>query len=381
MTQDGLGDVVSVLRRGGLVAVPTETVYGLGADARNPAALARLYKVKGRPGTHPVIVHIADAAGIDEWARDVPGYARKLAAKFWPGPLTLVLKRAEDVLDAVTGGQDTVGLRVPAHPLAQELLQVLSDSDSGDANSGDESAGEGRRYFGLAAPSANRFGRVSPTQAEHVRADLGADVDLILDGGPCEVGIESTIVDCTGDAPVVLRPGRIAAADIEACAGMAVAQPGDDAPRAPGSLAAHYAPRARLRLLKRIGIIEAVTANKGQRIAVLLLEVPVPRVSAALSIVLPAVSSGYARSLYANLRALDAAGADVILVESPPESPAWAAVLDRLRRAATPVDAPKARRSRNTGADGFAKVGPQDQSNADLPAGSPTESKTAAEAE
>jgi L-threonylcarbamoyladenylate synthase len=339
VVQDGLGDAVAILQRGGLVAVPTETVYGLGADARNPAALARLYKVKGRPETHPVIVHIADAEGTDEWARDIPDYARALAARFWPGPLTLVLKRAQGeggVLDAVTGGQDTVGLRVPSHPVALQLLQELSHQN-----------GEvGPHYFGLAAPSANRFGRLSPTQADHVQADLGGDVDLIIDGGPCEVGIESTIVDCTGDAPVILRPGRIPAGDIQAIAGVALAQPGEDAARAPGTLAAHYAPRAKLRLLKRSGIIEAVTANKGHRIAVLALEVPVVRVSAALSVVVPAVAAGYARTLYANLRTLDAAGADLILVEMPPETPAWAGILDRLRRAAAAEEQPKAKRPR-----------------------------------
>lgn len=337
VVQDGLGDAVAILRGGGLVAVPTETVYGLGADARNPAALARLYKVKGRPGTHPVIVHIADAEGIDEWAREIPDYARALAARFWPGPLTLVLKRAlgeRGVLDEVTGGQDTVGLRVPSHPVAQQLLQALSEQNESD----------GLHCFGLAAPSANRFGRISPTQAEHVQSDLGGDVDLIIDGGPCDVGIESTIVDCTGDAPVILRPGRIAAADIQATAGVELALPGEDAPRAPGTLAAHYAPRAKLRLLKRSGIIEAVTANKGHRIGVLALEVPVVRVSAALCVVESAVAAGYAKSLYANLRALDAAGADLILVEMPPDTPAWAGVMDRLRRAATPEDQLKAKR-------------------------------------
>ena len=337
VVQDGLGDAVAILQRGGLVAVPTETVYGLGADARNPAALARLYKVKGRPDTHPVIVHIADAEGIDEWAREIPDYARALAARFWPGPLTLVLKRAQGehaVLDEVTGGQDSVGLRVPSHPVAMQLLQALSFQHGEN----------GPHYFGLAAPSANRFGRVSPTQAEHVQADLGGDVDLIIDGGPCEVGIESTIVDCTGDAPVILRPGRIAAADIQAVAGVDLAAPGEDAPRAPGTLAAHYAPRAKLRLLKRSGIIEVVTANKGHRIGVLALEVPVVRISAALCVVVPAVATAYAKALYANLRTLDAAGADLILVEMPPETPSWAGVMDRLHRAATPEDLLKAKR-------------------------------------
>ncbi len=308
-------EAADVLRRGGLVGFPTETVYGLGADARNPEALARLYKVKGRPAKHPVIVHLAKADELSQWARDIPDYARKLAAAFWPGPLTLVLKRAEGVLDALTGGQDTVGLRVPAHPVAQELLQAFGG--------------------GLAAPSANRFGRLSPTEAEHVRADLGADVDAILDGGPCEVGIESTIVDCSGEQPSILRPGRITAAQLEAAAGVPLAAPAEDAPRAPGTLHKHYAPRAKVRLLKRTGMIEALTTHKGKRIAALALEVAVPRLPAGLLIVESAVAASYAHNLYANLRLLDAAGADLILVEMPPESPAWAGALDRLRRAAS----------------------------------------------
>jgi len=308
-------EAVEVLRRGGLVGFPTETVYGLGADARNPEALARLYKVKGRPATHPVIVHIAGKDELPQWARDIPDHARKLAAALWPGPLTLVLKRAEGVLDALTGGQDTIGLRVPAHPIAQALLQAFGS--------------------GLAAPSANRFGRLSPTEAAHVRADLGAEVDAILDGGPCEVGIESTIVDCSGEQPSILRPGRLTVAQLEAAAGVSMAVPGEAAPRAPGTLEKHYSPRAKVRLLKRTGMIEALTTHKGKRIAALGLEVAVPRLPAGLLIVEAAVAASYAHNLYANLRLLDAAGADLILVEMPPDTPAWAGVLDRLRRAAS----------------------------------------------
>jgi L-threonylcarbamoyladenylate synthase len=325
-----VGKAAAILRAGGLVAIPTETVYGLACDARNAEALKRLYKVKGRPGSHPVIVHVADASALGDWGRDVPEYAQKLAERFWPGPLTLVVKRSEGVPDAVTGGQDTVGIRMPRHDMAQALLAAL---DQGQAP-----------RFGLAAPSANKFGRVSPTQAEHVR-DLGDTIDLILDGGACEVGIESTIVDCTGEAPVILRPGKISAADIEACVGEAPTSfaaegthaPGTGTTRAPGTLPHHYAPRAKVRLLKRSGMIEAMANRQGgQRLAALALEIPVARLPAAQSVVVPAVASSYARTLYANLRQLDAAGADVILVEAPPETPAWAAVLDRLRRAATP---------------------------------------------
>jgi L-threonylcarbamoyladenylate synthase len=307
-------EAAAILRRGGLVAFPTETVYGLGADARSPEALARLYKVKGRPAGHPVIVHIASVSQLSQWAREVPEFALKLAERFWPGPLTLVLKRAPDVADAVTGGQDTVGLRVPAHPSARALLEAFGG--------------------GIAAPSANRFGRLSPTAPEHVRADLGGDIDAIVEDGSCDVGIESTIVDCSGDVPILLRPGKITAAEIEAVAGVPLAESGTSSSRAPGTLPAHYAPRAKLKLLRRTEIIEAVSTNKGKRLAALLLEIPVPRLPASQVIVVPAVATSYARALYANLRLLDATHADVILVESPPEAPTWTAILDRLKRAA-----------------------------------------------
>ena len=307
-------EAAAILRNGGLVAFPTETVYGLGADARNPEALKRLFKVKGRPADHPVIVHLASAKEVTQWAENVPEFAGRLAERFWPGPLTLVFKRAGHVSDSITGGQDTVALRVPGHPIAQELLQSFGG--------------------GIAGPSANRFGRLSPTSAEHVHADLGADIDAVVDGGNCDVGIESTIVDCSGDAPVLLRPGRITATEIETTAGMPLGGAGTESPRVPGALPAHYAPRAELRLLRRTEIIEAVATNKGKRLAALLLEIPVPRLPASQAIVEPAVALSYARGLYANLRMLDATGADVILVESPPNLPAWAAVLDRLQRAA-----------------------------------------------
>ena len=216
-------DAAAILRRGGLVAFPTETVYGLGADASNPAAVARIYAVKGRPPNHPVIVHIGESGQWARWAREFPEHAAKLAARFWPGPLTLVLRRASGVGDYLTGGQETIGLRVPGHPIALELLREFRG--------------------GIAAPSANRFGRVSPTSAEHVRSDLGSDVDLILDGGACEIGIESTIVDVSRGRPVVLRPGRISEDDIASALGFPPARRDPGAPRAPGALPSHYAPR------------------------------------------------------------------------------------------------------------------------------------------
>jgi len=318
---DAVERAAAHLREGGLVAFPTETVYGLGADASNAEALKRLYKVKHRPGNHPVIVHLASAAELPRWAAELSEQAQKLASTFWPGPLTLVVKRAPHVLDAVTGGQDTVALRVPRHPLTLALLETFRGADDGSTPRG------------IAAPSANRFGKVSPTTAEHVLADLGGDVDLILDGGPCDVGIESTIVDVSGDQPAILRPGRITVAQIEAALGVSLSPAPDAVPVVPGSLPAHYAPRAKARLAKRVQIIEELVTNKGRRIAVLALEISVPRLAVGLSVVESAVPVSYAQSLYANLRKLDATGADLILIESPPDTPAWAAVLDRLRRA------------------------------------------------
>ena len=300
-----------ILKRGGLVAFPTETVYGLGADASSAEAIARLYAVKGRPGDHPVIVHFADAEGAFTWAREVPEAARKLAARFWPGPLTLILKRAPQVGDAITGGQDTVGLRVPEHPLARELLAAF-----------------GR---GVAAPSANRFGRVSPTTAQHVREDLGEDVDLVLDGGSCDVGIESTIVDLSRGRPVLLRPGGISRAELEAVLGESIGTPDSQAPRVSGSLQAHYAPRTPARLVAS-DALDGEIARLGTNIAVMAFSAPDDRVDFWLR--MPREPGAYAQKLYAALRELDATGAALLLIEAPPRTPEWQAVLDRLRRAA-----------------------------------------------
>ena len=313
---------VEVLRAGGVVAFPTETVYGLGADALNEAAVARVFEIKGRPLDHPVIVHLAGAAGLADWAREVSPAANALAAAFWPGPLTLIVKRAPEVPDAVTGGQDTVGLRVPEHPVAQALLEAFGREDGA------------RRLRGLAAPSANKFGRISPTTAAHVRDDLGDEVDLILDGGAAAVGIESTILDLSGEQPAILRPGAITAEAIEQVLGVLPQAANAQAPRAPGTLPAHYAPRARVRLVRRVELLEALASHKGQRMGVLALEVTVPRVAAGLQRVVPAIAARYAHELYANLRALDAQNVSQILVEAPPRSPAWTAINDRLERAA-----------------------------------------------
>ncbi len=312
MTRISLHEAVAVLKRGGLVAFPTETVYGLGADACNPEAVARLYEVKGRPQDHPVIVHLADVGQLVRWARDIPESATRLAARFWPGPLTLVLKRGPAVGDYLTGGEDTIGLRIPGHPIALDLLRQFGG--------------------GIAAPSANKFGRISPTTAEHVRNDLGDEVDLILDGGPCEIGIESTIVDLSRGRPVLLRPGRISAEEIEATLQMETGPRGRSAPRAPGTLESHYAPRQPLRLIPSAQWDEALRTAPLARGVLCFRPRPASDASAKW-IEAPSDPVRYARGLYASLRALDASGCDEILVEEPPASAEWSAVRDRLARA------------------------------------------------
>jgi L-threonylcarbamoyladenylate synthase len=314
-----IAQAVEVLKRGGLVAVPTETVYGLAADASNDAAVRAIFAAKGRPADHPVIVHVADASAIGEWAREVPDSARALAAAFWPGPLTLVLKRSARALDVVTGGQDTVGLRCPAHPWARALLQAFGGA--------------------LAAPSANRFGHLSPTTAEHVRADLGEKptgaLDLILEGGACPVGIESTIVDLSGDQPTLLRPGSITRLALEQVLGTPVAEPGGDAPRAPGRVERHYAPRTPLEVVPADRLGSRLAALFHLRVAVLapatLLQAL--RAQPAVEIAASEDPVAYARELYANLHELDQVTADRIVVSEPPSGPEWTAIHDRLRRA------------------------------------------------
>ncbi len=306
----------AVLKAGELVAFPTETVYGLGADASNADAVRKVFAAKGRPADHPLIVHIADAVQLANWARDIPPAAHTLAKKFWPGPLTLVLKRNPHVPDAVTGGQDTVALRVPGHPVAQALLREFGG--------------------GIAAPSANRFGRVSATTAAHVREEFGATVACVLDGGAADVGIESTIIDCSREAPALLRPGMITPQQIEAALGMPLAAPAAAAPRAPGMLDKHYAPQTPLMQMEGDLVIELVHSlvRQGKRVAVLARTRLQPLLANLTWIAAPADAAGYAHDLYANLRALDHAGCDAILVEQPPEEEAWLAIRDRLNRAA-----------------------------------------------
>jgi L-threonylcarbamoyladenylate synthase len=308
---------VAILRGGGLVAFPTETVYGLGADATNRDALRHLFAVKGRPAEHPVIVHLARADQLDEWAVELSSAAHTLAAACWPGPLTLVVRRATRVPDEATGGLDTVGLRVPGHPLARELLEAFGG--------------------GLAAPSANRFGKVSPTTADAVRADLGDDVPLVLDGGACTVGVESTIVDCTTDEPRVLRQGGVTREQLHALLGVDV--PIGGATRAPGTLASHYAPRARVEVVDGAALLgrAAQLVGAGEQVGILtgreVAPVPPPR---TVTLATPATTEEYAQVLYAALRRADVLGLDVVLAVPPPSEGIGLAVADRLQRAATP---------------------------------------------
>jgi L-threonylcarbamoyladenylate synthase len=306
----------ATLRAGGLVAFPTETVYGLGADASNADAVRKVFAAKGRPHDHPLIVHIASAAQLADWARDIPSAAQTLAKKFWPGPLTLILKRAPGVSDRVTGGQDTVALRVPSHPLAQALLRAFGG--------------------GVVGPSANRFGHVSATTADHVRQEFGNTVDVVLDGGACEVGIESTIIDVSSAKSALLRPGWITAAQIESALGMPLAAPDVHSPRASGTLARHYAPQTPVMLAEADLIYElaASLTRQGKRVAVLAREARRPMFDGLVWIAAPADAAGYAHGLYAHLRELDGGGADVMIVEEPPSAMEWMAIRDRLARAA-----------------------------------------------
>jgi len=311
---------VAVLEAGGLVGLPTETVYGLAADASSATAVARIFAAKGRPADHPLIVHLADAAQVDDWAVDIAPVARRLAAAFWPGPLTLILKRAPHVQNAVTGGQESVGLRVPSDPLAHAVLAAFAQARAG-------------RPAGLAAPSANRFGRVSATTAQHVREEFGDAVDLVLDGGQCVVGIESTIVDCTSDPARILRPGAITREQVAAVLEQPASAPRIDAatPRVSGSLDAHYAPRTPTCLVATDDLADTLTRHADKRVALLAFS---GAHSAHRLITASPQAQAYAHALYASLRELDATGCDLLLVERPPAGADWDAVNDRLRRAA-----------------------------------------------
>jgi len=325
-----IAQAAAILEAGGLVAFPTETVYGLGADAENPDAVAAIYAAKGRPSDHPVIVHLAPEADIGYWASDIAPQARQLIAAFWPGPLTLILRRAPGIPAAVSGGQDTVGLRCPSHPVAQALLRAFK-------------GGRG----GIAAPSANKFGHVSPTTAAHVREEFGLveaahapAAIAVLDGGQSEVGIESTIVDLSRMAsvgPVLLRPGQISAARIAEVIGLMPAAIDARAPRASGTLDAHYAPHTPVALLAGAALASTLQDlhAAGRSVALAHLQA-LPAISPCVrsAIAMPSAVDAYAHDLYAALRQLDGAGADLIVFETPPADSHWQGVNDRLRRAA-----------------------------------------------
>jgi len=306
-----MGDAAAVLIAGGLVAFPTETVYGLGADACDAASVARIYSVKGRPADHPLIVHVASMDGLGDWASDVPAYAIALARDFWPGPMTLVVRRSDLAGDFVTGGQDTVGVRVPNHPVALGLLVAFV-------------AAGGK---GVAAPSANRFGNVSPTNAQAVVGELGdylADGDQILDGGPCDVGVESTIIDCTGDLPKILRPGAITAQMIEESTGLDVVGTVEEPViRVSGSLDSHYAPVAKVLLC------ETPTAGQGF-IAHANIQTP----EGVVRLASPHTDEEFARVLYSALREADVQGLAEVVVMQPIGIGIAVAIRDRLKRAA-----------------------------------------------
>ena len=315
---------VDALCAGELLGLPTETVYGLAADASNEAAVAKIFEAKGRPSNHPLIVHVHAADAVEKFARDVPAFAKALMAQFWPGPLTLILPRQEAMAAAAAGGQNSVGLRCPSHPVALEVLKAC--------------AAQG--VWGVAAPSANLFGRVSPTRAAHVQSEFG-DALLILDGGECDVGIESTIVDCTRGAPVLLRPGQISRTHIEEACGLSLVNPEDlksDAPRASGTLASHYAPSAKLRLMSPLDWQNALIAlgPHAQNLALWSVQKPSQEIMGAGLVwrAMPSQAEQAAHDLFSVLRDFDARGVRTIWIETPPDTPAWEGVRDRLKRAA-----------------------------------------------
>jgi L-threonylcarbamoyladenylate synthase len=318
-TQVEIETAVQALRDGELVAFPTETVYGLGANAQNPAAVRRIFEAKGRPPDHPVIVHLDSPRFLHRWVREVPELAVRLADTFWPGPLTLVMPRAASVHDVITGGQDTIAVRVPAHPMAQQLLTAFGG--------------------GIAAPSANRYGRLSPTRPEHVREELGDAARVILDGGECQIGLESTIVSFEGGTARLLRPGSVTAAQIRAVVGELFIGADSGSPRVPGSAPTHYAPTTPMTIVPA-GEIDAqadAASAGGRRVAVLAQRLPLRAHKYVTWINAGRRPENYAHDLYANLRTLDKAGCQRILVQDVPDGERWDAIRDRLLRAATSV--------------------------------------------
>jgi L-threonylcarbamoyladenylate synthase len=316
-----IAQAAQVLAAGELVAFPTETVYGLGANAASEDAVAKIFAAKGRPSDHPLIVHLADSSAVAAFASEVPVFAHKLIQAFWPGPLTLILRRRSGMAAAAAGGQDSIGLRCPAHPVAHALLLACAPA-----------------VPGLAAPSANKFGRVSPTTAEHVQAEFG-DSLLVLDGGPCRVGIESTIIDCTRGAPVLLRPGVLTREEVEAACGEPLRSIGElqeQEPRASGTLASHYAPEARVRLMDAQALQTALDLLGPDAAGIAVYSRAIMQTPSAqvLRRRMPDDAAETARQLFAVLREFDAQAVKLIWVETPPDQPEWEGVRDRLERAA-----------------------------------------------
>jgi L-threonylcarbamoyladenylate synthase len=312
-TQTEIEEAVEALRTGDLVVFPTETVYGLGANASNPVAVRKIFEVKGRPPDHPVIVHLDDPRYLHRWVSQVPPVAERLADKFWPGPLTLILPKADNVNDIVTGGQDSIGIRVPSHPIAQQLLNAFGG--------------------GIAAPSANRYGRLSPTKPEHVRDELGDTVRVILDGGESPIGLESTIVSCLDNQARLLRPGFITRSQLEQVVGALAA--GGIVPRVPGGLALHYAPSTPLEIVASddLEVRAGEFVARDEKVAVLAMRPPLHTQRKMTWINAGKKPDTYAHNLYSHLRTLDRIGCERIFVQSLPEDERWAAILDRLQRA------------------------------------------------
>jgi len=312
-TQTEIEEAVETLRAGDLVVFPTETVYGLGANASDPAAVRKIFQVKGRPADHPVIVHLDNPRYLHRWVSNMPAAAEKLAARFWPGPLTLILPKAEKVNDIVTGGQDSIGIRVPSHPIAQQLLTAFGG--------------------GIAAPSANRFGRLSPTKPEHVRDELGTAIQVILDGGESPIGLESTIVSCLGNEARLLRPGFITRSQLEQVVGKLAV--GGVVPRVSGDRRLHYAPSTPLAIVASDDLerYAGEFVARQEKVAVLAMRPPLDTQRNMTWINAGKKPDAYAHNLYNHLRTLDSAGCARILVQELPADERWAAILDRLQRA------------------------------------------------
>jgi L-threonylcarbamoyladenylate synthase len=321
-TREELDAAVTALRDGDLVAFPTETVYGLGANAQNPAAVRKIFELKGRPPDHPVIVHLDNPKYLHRWVRDMPPVAEQLAQRFWPGPLTMVLPRAESVHDVITGGQDTVAVRVPSHPMAQQLLTAFGG--------------------GIAAPSANRYGRVSPTRPEHVREEFGDALRVVLDGGESQIGLESTIVAFLGGGVQLLRPGHVTYSQLKSVVGDIITHGAgtQPVPRVPGAKLSHYAPVTPMTLVitDEIDARAENLSTGGRRIAVLAQRPPLKTYPYVTWINAGRRADVYGHDLYANLRTLDKAGCEQILVQEPPSDEKWAAIRDRLVRGAAKRD-------------------------------------------